>query len=73
MLEMQKIQKEYTMQDENGKNGKFTYNKLLSKKEILEYLVDNLVAIEGLEEVTEEDLKKLFQNCILDSNKLGQN
>lgn len=59
MLEMQKIQKEYTTQDVSGKNGKFNYNKLLSKSEISEYLVNNLVAIEGLEEVTEEDLKRI--------------
>lgn len=43
----------------SGKNGKFNYNKLLSKSEISEYLVNNLVAIEGLEEVTEEDLKRI--------------
>lgn len=41
------------------KDGKYNYNKLLSKNEIYNLLDDNLVAIEGLEEVTEEDLKKL--------------
>lgn len=41
------------------KDGKYTYNKLLSKDEIYNLLENNLVAIEGLEEVTEEDLKKL--------------
>lgn len=43
----------------SGKNGKYNYNRLLSKEEIYNLLNDNLVAIEGLEEVTEEDLKKL--------------
>lgn len=41
------------------KNGKYNYNKLLNKDDIYNLLNDNLVAIEGLEEVTEEDLKKL--------------
>lgn len=41
------------------KDGKYNYNKLLSRDEIYGLLDDNLVAIEGLEEVTEEDLKKL--------------
>ena len=41
------------------KNGKYNYNKLLNKDDIYNLLDDNLVAIEGLEEVTEEDLKKL--------------
>lgn len=41
------------------KDGKYNYNKLLSKDEIYTLLENNLVAIEGLEEVTEEDLKKL--------------
>lgn len=41
------------------KDGKYNYNKLLSKDEIYNLLENNLVAIEGLEEVTEEDLKKL--------------
>ena len=41
------------------KDGKYNYNKLLNKDEIYSLLDDNLVAIEGLEEVTEEDLKKL--------------
>ncbi len=42
------------------KDGKYNYNKLLNKDEIYTLLENNLVAIEGLEEVTEEDLKKLF-------------
>lgn len=41
------------------KDGKYNYNKLLNKDEIYSLLDDDLVAIEGLEEVTEEDLKKL--------------
>lgn len=41
------------------KDGKYNYNRLLSKDEIYTLLENNLVAIEGLEEVTEEDLKKL--------------
>ena len=41
------------------KDGKYNYNKLLNKNEIYNLLDNNLVAIEGLEEVTEEDLKKL--------------
>lgn len=41
------------------KDGKYNYNKLLSRDEIYNLLDNNLVAIEGLEEVTEEDLKKL--------------
>lgn len=41
------------------KDGKYNYNKLLNKDEIYNLLENNLVAIEGLEEVTEEDLKKL--------------
>lgn len=41
------------------KDGKYNYNKLLNKNEIYSLLDNNLVAIEGLEEVTEEDLKKL--------------
>lgn len=41
------------------KDGKYNYNKLLNKNEIYSLLDNNLVAIEGLEEVTEEDLKNL--------------
>lgn len=40
-------------------NGVYDYNKLLSKTEIAELLNDNLVAVEGLEEINEEDLKNL--------------
>lgn len=40
-------------------NGKYNYNRLLNKTEIYDLLKDNLIAIEGLEEVTEEDLKIL--------------
>lgn len=40
-------------------NGTYNYNKLLSKNEISELLNDNLVAVEGLEEINEEDLQKL--------------
>lgn len=41
------------------KDGKYNYNKLLNRDEIYDLLDDNLLAIEGLEEVTEEDLKNL--------------
>lgn len=40
-------------------NGRYNYNKLLNVDEISVLLNDNLVAIEGLEEINEEDLKKL--------------
>lgn len=40
-------------------NGIYNYNKLLSKNEIAELLNNNLVAVEGLEEINEEDLNKL--------------
>jgi len=40
-------------------NGIYSYNKLLSKKEITNLLENNLVAVEGLEEINEEDLKML--------------
>lgn len=40
-------------------NGIYNYNKLLNRNEISELLNDNLVAIEGLEEINEEDLKNL--------------
>lgn len=41
-------------------NGIYNYNKLLSKDQISTLLEDNLVAIEGLEEINEEDLNKLI-------------
>lgn len=40
-------------------NGTYNYNKLLNKEEIKNLLNNNLVAIEGLEEINEEDLNKL--------------
>lgn len=40
-------------------NGIYNYNKLLNKNEIAELLSNNLVAVEGLEEINEEDLNKL--------------
>ncbi len=40
-------------------NGNYNYNKLLSKNEIFKLLNDNLIAIEGLEEINEEDLNGL--------------
>ena len=40
-------------------NGKYNYNKLLTKEEIFPLLEKNLVAIEGLEEINEEDLNNL--------------
>lgn len=36
-------------------NGLFHYNQVLKKSEIAELLKDNLVAVEGLEEINEED------------------
>lgn len=36
-------------------NGLFEYNSLHTKAEIIELLKDNLVAVEGLEEISEED------------------
>lgn len=40
-------------------NGSYNYNKLLNKEEIKNLLECNLVAVEGLEEINEEDLNKL--------------
>lgn len=40
-------------------NGNYNYNQLLSKSEIYGLLNDNLIAIEGLEEINEEDLNNL--------------
>ncbi len=39
--------------------GIYNYDKLLSKNEIAELLSDNLIAVEGLEEINEEDLKNM--------------
>lgn len=41
-------------------NGAYNYNKLLNKNEIRELLDKNLVAVEGLEEINEEDLNNLL-------------
>lgn len=41
-------------------NGSYNYNKLLNKDEIRNLLNDNLVAVEGLEEINEEDLNNLL-------------
>lgn len=41
----------------NWLNGRYNYNRLLNIDEISVLLSDNLVAIEGLEEINEEDLK----------------
>lgn len=41
-------------------NGFYNYNKLLNKDEIRNLLNDNLVAVEGLEEINEEDLNNLL-------------
>ena len=41
-------------------NGNYNYNKLLNKQEISKLLDNNLVAIEGLEEINEEDLNNLI-------------
>lgn len=40
-------------------NGSYNYNKLLNKEEIGKLLNDNLVAVEGLDEINEEDLNNL--------------
>ncbi len=40
-------------------NGIYTYDKLLNKEEIRTLLDCNLVAVEGLDEINEEDLNKL--------------
>ncbi len=40
-------------------NGSYNYNRLLNKEEISGLLSNNLIAIEGLEEINEEDLRKL--------------
>lgn len=39
--------------------GLYEYTHLLAKEEIVTLLDTNLIAIEGLEEISEEDLKKL--------------
>lgn len=41
-------------------NGSYNYNKLLNKNEIRELLDKNLIAVEGLEEINEEDLNNLI-------------
>ena len=41
-------------------NEIYNYNQLLSKEKISELLADNLIAVEGLEEINEEDLIKLL-------------
>lgn len=41
-------------------NGSYNYNKLLNKNEIRELIDNNLVAVEGLEEINEEDLNNLL-------------
>ena len=43
-------------------NGIYHYDKLLSKNEISELLIHNLVAVEGLDEINEEDLNMLKAN-----------
>ena len=40
-------------------NGIYNYDKLLSKTEIKELLNNNLIAVEGLEEINEEDLNNM--------------
>lgn len=42
--------------------GKYNYNKLLNKSEISQLLDKNLVAVEGLEEINEEDVKKFLKD-----------
>lgn len=41
-------------------NGSYNYDELLSKEEIRNLLNNNLVAVEGLEEINEEDLNNLL-------------
>lgn len=41
-------------------NGMYNYHQLLSKEAISKLLEENLVAVEGLEEINEEDLKNLL-------------
>ncbi len=41
-------------------NGIYNYNQVLSKEQIQGLLDDNLVAVEGLEEINEEDLQNLI-------------
>jgi len=40
-------------------NGNYDYNQLLNKTQIADLLDDNLIAVEGLEEINEEDLNKM--------------
>lgn len=41
-------------------NGKYNYNQLLSKEQLQNLLDDNLIAVEGLEEINEEDLSNMI-------------
>lgn len=41
-------------------NGNYDYNQLLNKTQIAALLDDNLIAVEGLEEINEEDLNKMI-------------
>jgi len=41
-------------------NGNYDYNQLLNKTQIADLLDDNLIAVEGLEEINEEDLNKMI-------------
>lgn len=43
-------------------NGIYHYDTVLNKSEISELLNDNLVAVEGLDEINEEDLNMLKSN-----------
>ena len=49
----------YSARREWLKKGAYNYNQLLNKTQISDLLTNNLIAIEGLEEITEEDLKNL--------------
>lgn len=42
--------------------GNYNYNKLLNKSEISQLLDKNLVAVEGLDEINEEDVKKYLKD-----------
>ena len=43
-------------------NGIYHYDQLLNKSQITELLKDHLVAVEGLEEINEEDLMNLLKD-----------
>lgn len=42
--------------------GNYNYNQLLNKSDITNLLDQNLIAVEGLEEINEEDVKKFLKD-----------